>query len=394
MDISENPAPAAPADASRADARRADGPGAGFASPGPDWPGSDSGPARPDLALADLIAARLVTHEMICDPARLCAEAPALGRLCALVAGAVYRIGPFHYAFRATPADLGGALAGLPFDDWTGALEAALRETLGPEAAWLSATDLLSDALALEGRADEEGAGGERAAGAEVPEGALALLRGREAAVAEGLAAAPAGAVIDAVHASETARLSARRAGEIAAELAREMAPEMAREISGEIARDLAPGLLAAITAEIRGAIRAEIAGQVAAAWPEPEAPGAVMATLATIADRLGALEPRAAAAGAGEADPGVGRIEAALEAVAARLDAGETRGALLGEHLAEHLTLRLGEVLGARAPAGPEPWSGPGSGSEFEETLGLALAEFLARIERATTDPGAARSH
>jgi hypothetical protein len=316
---------------------------------------------KTDLALADLIAAGLVTHEMICDPARLGAEAPALERLCALVAGAIYRIGPFHYAFRATAADLGGALGGLAFDDWTGALETALRETLGAEAVWLSATDLLAEARALEGA--EEG----------VPEGALALLTRREGAVAAGLDAAPAGAraVIDAVYASETARLTAERARAIAAELAREMALEIAAEI----------------TSEVRAGIRAEIAGDIArdiaGARPEPEIPGAIAATLTEIAARLGALEA------ARPADPRLDRIEAALEAVAARLDAGDTGGALLADHLAEHLTLRLGAALGPRPEPGPRT-------AEFEETLGLALAEFLARIERATLDsaPGSTRPH
>ena len=65
---------------------------------------SDSAPT----ALADLIAAGLVSHEMIGDPARLGSEAAALKALCGLVAGPVWRIEPFHYAFRAegeTPAE-------------------------------------------------------------------------------------------------------------------------------------------------------------------------------------------------------------------------------------------------------------------------------------------------
>lgn len=416
-------AQASPADLSRADLRpEASGPDLardGFRGAAASEPGSvESGPAAPDLALADLVAAGLVTHEMICDPARLGGEAPALDRLCALVGGAIYRIGPFHYAFRATPGDLGGALAGLAVDDWTGALEAALRETLGPEAAWLSATDLLSDALALD-------TGPEAAAA--VPEGALALLRGRAGAVAEGLALAPAGsrAVIDAAYASETARLTAARARDIAAELGREMARDMARDMACELAREmtreisgeLTAGLMAAITAEIRTGIRAEIAGDIArdlaGARSGPERAEEVAGLLAGIAERLGALEARAAAreddpgaAPSGELGRGIGRIEAALETVAARLDLGETRGDLLGEHLAEHLTLRLGAVLAppSRAARRPAPGAGPACdaefdpdgdaepGPEFEETLALALAEFLARVERATTDPAPSR--
>ena len=58
-------------------------------------------------ALADLIAAGLVSHEMIGDPALLGPEAAALRVLCAQVGGPVWRLDPFHYAFRARPEDLG-----------------------------------------------------------------------------------------------------------------------------------------------------------------------------------------------------------------------------------------------------------------------------------------------
>ena len=73
-----------------------------------DIPSPNSAPA----ALADLIAAGLVSHEMIGDPGRLAGEAEALRTLCGLVSGAVWRIEPFHYAFRVGPGDLGGACDG------------------------------------------------------------------------------------------------------------------------------------------------------------------------------------------------------------------------------------------------------------------------------------------
>ena len=72
-----------------------------------DTPSSDSAPA----ALADLAAAGLVSHEMIGDPGRLAGEAEALRVLCGLVAGPVWRIEPFHYAFRARPGISPGRLA-------------------------------------------------------------------------------------------------------------------------------------------------------------------------------------------------------------------------------------------------------------------------------------------
>ena len=71
---------------------------------------SDTAPT----ALTDLIAAGLVSHEVIGDPARLGAEAETLRRVCGLIAGPVWRIDAFHYAFRAQPADLGGRLAATP----------------------------------------------------------------------------------------------------------------------------------------------------------------------------------------------------------------------------------------------------------------------------------------
>ena len=75
--------------------------------------------------LAELIAAGLVSHEMIADPARLGGEAEALRLLCGLVAGPVWRIEPWHYAFRADP---GGAPAARAAE-----LEAALQAELGAE---------------------------------------------------------------------------------------------------------------------------------------------------------------------------------------------------------------------------------------------------------------------
>ena len=244
-------------------------PAAGFLAPEPGKPAP--------RALADLVAEGRVTHEMICDPGALGAEAPALNRLCALVGGEIYRIGPFHYAFRAEASDMEGALGLLPFDDWTGMIEAALRAELGAEAVWLYATDLLADALALEA----------------APQARAEAAPGAEAAPAE--------------------------------------------------------------------------------AGDGPEAsPGAA-------ALRLGALEARLAGI-----ESGLGALLARVETLLARLDAGETRDDLLGEHLAEHLTLRLGATLGARHA------ERAGAEAAFEETIGLALAEFLARIERASAEPRA----
>ena len=96
---------------------------------------AESAAAAGPAALADLIAAGLVSHEMIGDPGRLGGEAEALRLLCGLVAGPVWRIEPYHYAFRAgpdrrRPRRPGGA-----------ALEAALQAELGADAVWVSATE-------------------------------------------------------------------------------------------------------------------------------------------------------------------------------------------------------------------------------------------------------------
>ena len=107
-----------------------------------DIPSPDSAPA----ALADLIAAGLVSHEMIGDPGRLAGEAEALRTLCGLVSGSVWRIEPFHYAFRMEPGDLGGACDGTGVDAQATALEGALQAALGADAVWVNAADLVPTA--------------------------------------------------------------------------------------------------------------------------------------------------------------------------------------------------------------------------------------------------------
>ena len=142
-------------------------------------------------ALADLIAAGLVSHEMIGDPARLGGEAAALAALCRLIAGPVWRVGPYHYAFRAGPDDLQGALGPLGPGERAEALATALAATLGPDAAWLAPL--------------------EAPAGGIAPEAPLVLLRAQAAAVEAALAPAEPGihAIINARFAADCARLAA-----------------------------------------------------------------------------------------------------------------------------------------------------------------------------------------
>lgn len=152
-------------------------------------------------ALRELITAGLVTHEAIGDPARLAGEAATLRAICSLVAGPVYRLEPFHYAFAVRAEDLGGMLARLAASARTTALQAALAVALGPEAIWIGATDLLPDDTETMPDAAETA----------VPDAPVMLLRAHAGAVTAALVAAGPGvqAVIDARYAVECARLTA-----------------------------------------------------------------------------------------------------------------------------------------------------------------------------------------
>ena len=208
-------------------------PAAEATAPAPDTIAPDAAPDAAPAALADLIAAGLVSHEMIGDPARLGGEAASLRALCGLVAGPVYRIDAYHYAFRAGPDDLDGALGRLAPGEWTDALEAALAEALGTDAVWLNATDLLPEAGAALAQP-------------------LLLLRAQAAAVTAALetAAPELQAVINARYAAEVARLTAD--ADVGGPLAARLAAIEARQ--GEILERLASGpdpALASLTATL-----------------------------------------------------------------------------------------------------------------------------------------------
>jgi hypothetical protein len=244
-------------------------------------------------ALADLIAAGLVSHEVIGDPARL-AEPEALKALCGLVGGPIWRIEPFHYAFRAGPGDLGGALAGRAPEDWAAAIEAALQTALGVDI-WVNATDLVEAPAAL----DQP----------------LLLLKAHGEAVAGALEPAGPGlqAVINARFAAATARLAVDDAG----------GPLAARLAALEAGQ---AGILAAVEAR---------------------------AGLDTLA-----------------------RLTETLAVVLQRLDA---QADVMHAHIAREdmVAGRLAEL--AELAAGP---------AAFQETLGVTLAEFLARLERREAEP------
>lgn len=262
-----------------------------------DIPSPDSAPA----ALADLIAAGLVSHEMIGDPGRLSGEAEALRTLCGLVSGPVWRIEPFHYAFRMGPDDLGGTGEGAGAR--AGALEAALQDALGADAAWVNATDLVP--AAAPGMPEA------------VPEAALLLLRAQ--ADAAGAALEVAGPEVQAVIGARFATAAAR------------------------LAAGLAGGLADGDEGPLAGRLAAIEAGQAA-----------ILAGLEAAAVRAG--EERA------EREEAHARLAGAITALAARLDAAAARESARD-------AAREADLL-----AGLDG---------FRDTVGLALAEFLADLER-----------
>jgi hypothetical protein len=287
-------------DCQASDSAPAPGSTAATAAPG-------TGPEPAPAALEALIAAGLVSHEMIGDPARLAGEAETLRVLCSHVGGAIYRLAPYHYAFRAGPEDLatapGGALGTRASGDWAALIEAALAADLGPDAVWVSATDLLAET----DEGPDEATEGKATA---LPAAPVLFLRAHGAAVAGTLAADPGlQAVIDAAHAVEVARLIA--AGDPAAPLARRFAVIEA-----------------------------------------------------------GLEELREAEAARSEATALLGRLAQTLTAVVQRLDA---QAGVLHAHIAREdvVAERLAEITGIAS--GPEA---------FQATLGVTLAEFLARIE------------
>jgi hypothetical protein len=155
--------------------------------------------------LGNLVASGLVNHELIGDPARLPGETAILRALCRHVAGPVYRIAPFHYAFGAAPGDLEGKLADLPQSDWAEAIEALLVAEFGAEAAWVSSTDLLPQ---------ED---------SPLPEAPVLMLRAWGMAATEGIRAAG-----PELHAVINARFAAQAATVLAAQSVEKIEPALA----------------------------------------------------------------------------------------------------------------------------------------------------------------------
>ncbi|WP_424930088.1 hypothetical protein [Amaricoccus tamworthensis] len=261
-------------------------------------------PDSASAVLADLVAAGLVSHEMVVDADKISDEAVALRGLCALVSGSVYRVDAWHYAFPVTAADMDGRLGDLPPGDWTDALQEALTASLGQDAVWLNATDVLPDSAGILSRP-------------------LAFLRAHDGAVNSALTGAGAElqAIVNARYATECAHLTAG-AGE-----------------SGDLAARL----------DAIEATQAEILARL----DRPAGPMADSTTVEKLTKTLGAL---------------LHRIDAQSE--------------LLHEHIAQEdrVSAQLAELSElATAPA------------DFQESLGLTFAEFLARMERQSEQDRAA---
>lgn len=76
--------------------------------------------------LENLRAAGLASHAAQGGASESSGETAALRALCDLVSGPIYRLDPFHYAFRLEVEDVDGALARMAPALWAGALEASL----------------------------------------------------------------------------------------------------------------------------------------------------------------------------------------------------------------------------------------------------------------------------
>ena len=182
---------------------------------------ADAAPA----VLENLIAAGLVDHEVIGDPERIASETAVLKLLTSLVAGPVYRLEPYHYAFPLRAGDLSGALDAAAPATWGQALAAALDAGLGPEAAWVNATDLVAETG--QEPAPQAGPVADQVATG-ITEQPVVLLRAWSEAAQAGVAAIgpEVRAVIDARYAAATAQATAALTARLAAEAAGEAAGE------------------------------------------------------------------------------------------------------------------------------------------------------------------------
>jgi hypothetical protein len=358
----------------------------------------DSPVSESPKILENLVAAGLVSHELIGDPDRVATESAALGALCARIASPVYRLGAFHYAFRVGPEDLGGALAGTEPGAWGAAIEAALTAELGEEAVWINAANVAAEAEA----------------GLDTRE--ILFLKAGDGAVAAVLAEAPDLRAVIAAHAAartaETASAltaeaidgAARAAGAGAAELAASTS-ELGRRIEAleqGIATAIAARLGEAVTAAAKDAVADAVTDAVAGAVNAPAIAEGIARNVAEAAEEAVTRAARSAVAET-VADAVAGKLEVALSAALRQAAAAKTPDPALeraataieaAEESARQDALASGiaaleaslEALTAATIARAAEETARAAAREaelgaFESRLGLTLAEFLARL-------------
>jgi hypothetical protein len=312
-----------------------------------------SAPDSPKI-LENLVAAGLVSHELIGDPDRLAGENAALAALCARVTGPVYRLGPFHYAFRLDGRDE----AARPGDARAegAALEAALAAELGEEAVWISAAEAGGGATDL----DRE---------------AILFLRAGDQATMAALAEAPE---IRAVIAAG----SAARAAETAARLAAGAVAGAAERAGGDAAHLAAR--LERIEARLDGIEKG------AARLDGPDGLAARFEILEGIAARLERIEARLAIP-AEQGPAGFERVAGLMEVIARRLaeqsaraGEAEARGDALASGIAALESAMEAVTAATVARSAGEARHFEAALAGFETRLGHTLAEFLARLTTA----------
>lgn len=211
-------------------------------------------------------------------------EPGVLRALCGLVAGPVYRLDPFHYAFCLRPDDVGGGLKDLAPAQWAGALETVLRRV---------GVGLEVRSLAPPPEAERAAAGEGPAAGGFATEAPVWLLRAWDAAAEPGVQA-----VINAHFAAATARLTAElvtadRPADPAEAASAEAAPAGAVPDAPQAVGEAAPREAAEeLPAPVPQGAQAEAAPEAAEAEAAPlRAPAQDGPDVAALERRLAALE-------------------------------------------------------------------------------------------------------
>lgn len=359
--------------------------------------------------LENLVAAGLVSHELIGDPARLGTESVALAALCARIAGPVYRLGAFHYAFRAVATDLSGTLGEVEAAGWSAAIEASLATELGEEAVWVSAADFAAEAEAgIDGREILflKAAGGATAAVlAEAPDLQAVIHAGIAARAAETAATLTASAIKEATRAAgaDAAQLADAVVGlsDRVGAVEHDIGTRVETGLTGPVERlSTRIGVLEnGIGARIEAAVAVAVAGSVADTVGEAVSGAVSEAVSGMLADTMarevarevadavegavGAALRQVVAAVARTSDPAFERIVGAMEVLVGRLADQAARSAEQSARqdvLASGIAALEASVSALREAEAERESEHEAAFAAFEARLGLTLAEFLAQ--------------